>query len=235
MALEGEVDDRVEQRMAGADEGGQRLAVRRDQRLLEGDALVARQHRLADADQAVAVAHRRRDVGDLVAARLALLGRAAQPLEGLEEERLDVVRLQAAGLGALHVLADAVDPAGVHGVVGQRALFEQVLELAAVERVFDAPSSGGRAPRAGRRSGWPRSAGRAAARPRTGACRARRRPGRRAPCAPARASPAACDRRRPRASRRRPGSRGGRPRSGRCGGCGRSAARAGWGSRAGRS
>ena len=59
VAFEGEVDDvAVEQRMARADEGGQRLAVRRDQRLLEGDALVARQHRLADADQAVAVAHR---------------------------------------------------------------------------------------------------------------------------------------------------------------------------------
>ena len=58
VALEREVDDRVEQRMARADEGGQRLALRRDQRLLEGDALVARQHRLADADQAVAVAHR---------------------------------------------------------------------------------------------------------------------------------------------------------------------------------
>ena len=137
MAFEREVDDRVEQRMTRADEGGQRLALRRDQRLLEGDALVARQHRLADADQAVAVAHRRRDVGDLVAARLALLGRAAQALERLEEEGLDVVRLQAARLGPLHVLADAVDPAGVHRVVGERPLFEQVLELAAVERVLD--------------------------------------------------------------------------------------------------
>ena len=139
MALQGQVDDGVEQRVAGADEGGQRLALGRDQRLLEGDALVARQHGLADADQAVAVADRGRDVGDLVAARLALLGGAAEALEGLEEEGLDVVRLQAAGLGALHVLADAVDAAGVHGVVGERALFEQVLELAAVERVCRAP------------------------------------------------------------------------------------------------
>ena len=119
--------------MPGTDERGQRLPLRRDQRLLEGDALVARQDRLADADQAVAVAHRRRDVRDLVAARLALLGRAAEPLERLEEERLDVVRLQAARLGALHVLADAVHAAGVHRVVGERALLEQVLKLAAVE------------------------------------------------------------------------------------------------------
>ena len=43
--------------------------------LLEGDPLVAGQHRLADTDQAVAVAHRGRNVRDLVAARLALLGR----------------------------------------------------------------------------------------------------------------------------------------------------------------
>ena len=46
------------------------------------------------------------------------------------------MRLQAAGLGALHVLADALDAARVHGVVGKRALFEQVLELVAVERVL---------------------------------------------------------------------------------------------------
>ena len=99
----------------------------------------------------------RRDVGDLVAARLALLGPyPPRRLERLEEEGLDVVRLQAAGLGALHVLADAVDPAGVHGVVGERAFFQQVLELAAVERVVDDASSGGRVPRPGRRSGWPR-------------------------------------------------------------------------------
>ena len=126
---------RVEQRMTGADEGGQRLALRRDQRLLERDALVARQHRLADTDQAVAIAHRRRNVGDLVAARLPLLGRAAEPLEGFEEERLDVVRLQATGVGAFHVFADAVHAAGIHGVVGERPLFHQVLEVAAVERI----------------------------------------------------------------------------------------------------
>ena len=75
VAFQGEVDGRSR----AADGPGRRrrpaAGLRRDQRLLEGDALVARQHRLADADQAVAVAHRGRDVGDLVAARLALLGR----------------------------------------------------------------------------------------------------------------------------------------------------------------
>ena len=63
--------------------------------------------------------------------------RAAEALEGLEEERLDVVRLEPAGLGALHVFADAVNAAGVHGVVRQGALFEQVLQLRPVEGVLD--------------------------------------------------------------------------------------------------
>ena len=57
----------------------------------------------ADADQAVSVAHRGRYVGDLIAARFSLLGRAAELLEGFEEERLDVVRLQTAGVGAFNV------------------------------------------------------------------------------------------------------------------------------------
>ena len=136
VALEREVDDRVEQRVARTDEGGEWLTLRSDQRLFEGYALIARQHRFADADQTVAIAHRRRNVGDLVAARLTLLGRSAETLEGCVEERLDVVGLEAAGLGALHVFADAVHPARVHGVVGERPFFQQIPELAAVERVL---------------------------------------------------------------------------------------------------
>src|SRR5207245_2879468 len=119
VALEREVNDRVEQRVAGADEGSQRLSGRRQQRLLEGDALVARQDRLANADQSVAVAHRGGDMGDLVAAGLALLQGAAEALEGFAKERLDVVRLQAARLGPLHGLADAMDAASVHGIMGE--------------------------------------------------------------------------------------------------------------------
>src|SRR3989442_243864 len=92
MPLDHEIERGVEQRVAGADEGGQRLALRRDEWLLEHDALVARQHRLADADQTVTVAHWGGHVRDLVAARLALPYRATKPLEGFEEEGLDVVR-----------------------------------------------------------------------------------------------------------------------------------------------
>src|SRR5690348_15662970 len=50
VALDRQIDRRVEQRMAGTDECRQRLARRRDERLLERDTLVAGQDRLADAD-----------------------------------------------------------------------------------------------------------------------------------------------------------------------------------------
>ena len=53
-------------------------------------------------------------MGDLVSPRLALLCRAAEALEGLEEEGLDVVGLQPAGFGAFHLLPDAMDLARVH-------------------------------------------------------------------------------------------------------------------------
>jgi hypothetical protein len=111
VAFQGEVDDGVEQRVAGADEGRQRLALGRDEGFLEGDALITRQHGFADADEAIPVAHRGRNMGDLEAAGLALPGVAAELFEGFEKEGFDVVRLQAAGIGALHVLADALHTA----------------------------------------------------------------------------------------------------------------------------
>ena len=137
MALQGEVDGGGQQWVAGRDEGRQRLARWRDQRLFEGDPFVARQHRLTEPDEAVAVAKRGRDVGQLVAPRLTLLEGAAQAGEGLEEERLDVVRLEASRLGALHVLPDAMNATGIHGVVGQRLVVEQVADLVRVERPGD--------------------------------------------------------------------------------------------------
>ena len=135
VALENEVDGGVEERVARADQLGARLLVHPV--LLEADALVAREDRAPDADQAVALADGRRDVGDLVAARLAPVDRAAETREGLEEERLDVVRLEPAGVGALHVLADRCDPRRVHRVVDQGALVEQLLEVLAVDRAVD--------------------------------------------------------------------------------------------------
>ena len=47
------------------------------------------------------------------------------------------MRLQAAGVGALHFLPDPVHAARVHGVVSERPFFKQVLEMAAVERLVE--------------------------------------------------------------------------------------------------
>ena len=110
MPLQRDVDDRVEKWMARADEGGQRLARGRDQCLLESDTLVAWQDRFAQADQAVAIAHRSGHIGDLVPVRFSLLGNAAEPPESFKEERLHIVRLKTPCFGALHLLADPMDP-----------------------------------------------------------------------------------------------------------------------------
>ena len=61
VALEGEVDGGVEQRVAGADEGGDRGPG--DMGLVEADALVAREDRRAGADLAVALAQSARARG----------------------------------------------------------------------------------------------------------------------------------------------------------------------------
>ncbi|MDW8468085.1 MAG: hypothetical protein RML56_02745 [Burkholderiales bacterium] len=137
MTLKRKVEHGVEQRMPGAHEGSKRRPRRRDQRLLERDALVARKHRLARADLAVAVAYRGRHVQELVAARLALARDAPKAPEGLKKEGLDVVRLKAAGLGALHLFAHARHTACVHRIVRERAFFEQVPDTFAVHRVLD--------------------------------------------------------------------------------------------------
>ena len=137
LSFQCQVNHRIEQWVPGTDERRQGLALRCNQRLLEGDALVARQYRLADADQSVSIPDRRRNVGDLVAPRLALLRGTAEALERFAEERLDVVRLEAARFRSHHVLSYSLHAACVHCVVCKGTLFQQVLEPAAVEGVID--------------------------------------------------------------------------------------------------
>ena len=93
VSFQRQVDHCIEQWVPGTHERGQRLTLRRNQRFLEGDALVARQNRLAETNQTVSIPNERGNVGDLVASNLALLGRAAQAFKRFAKERLDVVRL----------------------------------------------------------------------------------------------------------------------------------------------
>jgi len=55
----------------------------------------------------------------------------------LRREGSDIVRLEAAGLRALHVLPHAGDTAGVHHIVSQSPLFEQVLKMRTINRFGD--------------------------------------------------------------------------------------------------
>ena len=75
--------------------------------------------------------------GDLEAAGLAAVDAPAQVLEGLAEEALDVVGLEALGVRPLHLLADRLDPAEREGLLGQRAALEQVQEVGVAGRVVD--------------------------------------------------------------------------------------------------
>src|SRR4051812_8400113 len=128
MALECQVERRVEERMSRADKCREVLSLGCDEAFLKYHSLIARENWGADADGAVARAHRRGDLGDLVAARLTLVCGAAQAPEGFEEEGLDVVGLESACFGALHFLADARYAARVHGVVCEGTLLDEVLE-----------------------------------------------------------------------------------------------------------
>ena len=76
-------------------------------------------------------------MGDLVATRLTLFDGAALALEGIEEKRLDVVRLKSARFGPFHFFADAVYTSCVHGIVGQCPFFDQILQLAWIESICD--------------------------------------------------------------------------------------------------
>jgi hypothetical protein len=105
--------------------------------LLEGDAFVAGLDGGAEADEPVATPDGGGDVGEFVAAGFAFAGGAAEALEGLEEEGLDVVGLELAGFGAFHVVADARDVAGVHGVDREDAVLDEVLEVRSVDGVVD--------------------------------------------------------------------------------------------------
>ena len=90
--------------MAGRDEFGLRLAG--DQILLEGDAGIAIEHRIGAADQAVALLQDRRHARDFEATLFAFGDATAQHREGFAEERADEMRLKAARLRPLHLLAD---------------------------------------------------------------------------------------------------------------------------------
>src|ERR1035441_7830271 len=74
-------------------------------------------------------------MGDLVSSSFTQFGRPSEAIECFQEERLDVVGLEPSSFGALHLLANAEDSAGVHCVVGECALFHEFLQMGPVQCV----------------------------------------------------------------------------------------------------
>src|SRR3546814_8879463 len=101
--------------------------------LLEAYPLVLLLDRSANADETIALANADRDVGDLVAPFFPLLQPAAKLLEGLDEEALDVMRLEALRLGTLHLEPQFLHLGFRHGVVGQSAAFQQLQQMLLVD------------------------------------------------------------------------------------------------------
>jgi hypothetical protein len=104
--------------------------------LLEADALVTMQDRGAAPRKAVSLADGLWDVGDLVPTRFAGVDYAAEPAERLQEEALDVVRLEAPRMRPFHLLLDRLHLRGVHAVVDEGPGCEQLLELLARDAAF---------------------------------------------------------------------------------------------------
>src|SRR5262245_31403267 len=135
MSFKSDVDRGIQQGMSRTHESSQRLALRRHKGLFERDAFVALNHGLPDAEHSIAIANGRGNVGYFVAPWLTLLDRPAQRLGRLNEEGFNVVRLQPTSLGALHVLANTLNASGVHGVVHERMLLNEILQARVVERL----------------------------------------------------------------------------------------------------
>ena len=105
---------------------------------VEANALVLFQHGGAGvADHAVALHDIGRNVAYLVAARLAVAQLATHHPECLAEECADEMRLELAGLGLVHFLADGVEVVQAHVVFDQGIAGHQVFQVLGVQRLAD--------------------------------------------------------------------------------------------------
>src|SRR3546814_16168143 len=93
------------------------------------------------SDETIALANADRDVGDLVAPFFPLLQPAAKVLEGLDEEALDVMRLEALRLGTLHLEPQFLHLGLRHGVVGQSAAFHPLPQMMLVDGTVFIPKA----------------------------------------------------------------------------------------------
>src|SRR5262245_17225036 len=94
--------------------------------LFKADALVSFEDRIGATDLTIPFADSARHSRDFVAAVFAIVHLAAQMDKSLFEKALNVVRLQAPGACAVHVLTNACDLCGCDMVVDERLVFEKL-------------------------------------------------------------------------------------------------------------
>lgn len=109
VALEHEIDDSGEQRVAGGDQLRRGRAGHPDEVLVEGDPLVPGQHRDADSCLAVSLADGSGDGGDGESARFPLHELGPQVGQSGGEEPPHVVGLEALGRSVSHLDTDPLD------------------------------------------------------------------------------------------------------------------------------
>ncbi len=77
-------------------------------------------------------------MGDLPSTLFARLDLTTKALERIDEEALDMVRLQALGLGAFHVDANFLHPSSWHRVVSQCPARQKIKQMLLVDGTIDA-------------------------------------------------------------------------------------------------
>ena len=123
--------------MAWADERGLWLARNSDALFLKNDALILAENCGPGVAAGTAIANSGRNILDLVAMWLALKIYATEPLECLQKECGDKMRLQPVGGGAFHLFAYLAHAHHVHHFTSEGTFFQQCLQVLAVKRLVN--------------------------------------------------------------------------------------------------
>lgn len=127
VALDREIDDRVEKRVTWREQVGARCASGPHLAAFEGDPLVLHEDRRTRSDLPVPVPDLDGDMRDLEAAGFAAADPASKTREGGEEERLNVVRLEPPSLSVLEAAAQRFDVCLGENLVVQGTLGDQLV------------------------------------------------------------------------------------------------------------
>ena len=135
MALQDEVDGGIEQGTTRTDQLRTGLLVHPV--FVEADALIPLEHRGSHPNVTVPFPQDGGYVSYLPPPFLSTVDLATKAGKSIEEKRLDVMWLEPAGMSLLHLLLDLLNTRGVHGVVDQGSLVQDLLQVLAIDSTID--------------------------------------------------------------------------------------------------